>query len=239
MNAKMKVLSLALIGLCGYAGSALAGGTCPAGPAIVDGGAWTAVNQFQGTAVIATPGLDGSQCRLDSAFNTGASGVATATVQDDTPAAEPRYRGAFMVNLDALTAPTITRASNIFSGNSSVTGSGIKLSVFGSSGAWFLGYKVTDGASVYSNSLPLQAGANHVEFDLQIGATGSITMWVNNNVEANPTAPPHTVNNSADLGIDTAFLGLAAPSAGFATAYAGMASQFDSFDSRRSTFIGF
>jgi hypothetical protein len=40
MNTKMKVLSLALIGAFGYVGSAAAG-TCPAGPTVPEGGAWT------------------------------------------------------------------------------------------------------------------------------------------------------------------------------------------------------
>ena len=37
MNTKMKLLSLALVGLCGFAGSAMA--ACPAGPTTADGGA--------------------------------------------------------------------------------------------------------------------------------------------------------------------------------------------------------
>jgi hypothetical protein len=237
MNTKMKLLSLALVGLCGFAGSAMA--ACPTGPDTAHGGAWSNIAQFQGTAVIATPGLATTECRLDSTISTGASGVASATVEDDSPTAEPRYRAAFIVKLDSLASPTITTSANIFSGNSAATGTGIKLSVFGSSGAWFLSYRVPDGATVYSNSLPLAAGENHVEFDLQAGATGSIAVWVNNNDANNPTAPAHTVDNSATIGIDTAFLGLAAPSAGFVTSYAGTAAQFDQFDSRRSTFIGF
>lgn len=237
MNTKMKVLSLALIGAFGFAGSAMA--ACPTGPTTAEGGAWTAKSAFQGTVAIATPGLATTECLMDSKINTGATGVASAAVQDDSPAAEARYRAQFIVKVDGLTAPTLTTSANIFSGNSTVTGTGIKLSIFGSSGQWFLSYKVPDGASVYANSLPLAAGENRIEFDLQTGATGSVTMWVNNNVEASPTAPARTVNNSAVVGIDTAFLGLAGPSAGFVTKYAGVAAQFDQFDSRRTTFIGF
>src|SRR6478735_10820262 len=73
MNAKMKVLSLALVGLCGFAGSAMA--VCPAGPTTPDGGAWTsAVTQPSAAAspaVVAVPGLDGSECKLTTALAVG------------------------------------------------------------------------------------------------------------------------------------------------------------------------
>ena len=48
MNAKMKVLALALLGLAGYAGSAAA--SCPSSPVPP----WTANSPFQGaTAIVA------------------------------------------------------------------------------------------------------------------------------------------------------------------------------------------
>jgi hypothetical protein len=240
MNAKMKVLSLALIASFGYVGAAAA--ACPAGPDQANGGAWTAVSQFQGTAVIATPGYAGTECRLDSSINAGASGAASAVVQDDTPAAESRYRASFIVNLDSLAAPTIITGANIFSAVSDATGGGVNLGVFGNGGQWFVSYIVADAnepSGFYAGSAPLTAGINHVEFDLQIGASGSFALWVNSNVEGSPTLPAHTVNNATAVGIDNAYLGLAAPSSGFVAAYAGMAAGFDQFDSRRQTFIGY
>ncbi|MGA9422175.1 MAG: hypothetical protein WBW61_07410 [Rhodanobacteraceae bacterium] len=236
MNTKMKVLSLAVAGLAGFAfaGSAFAG-TCPASPVPP----WTAISQFQGTATIVAGGLGGTACRLDSVINSGASGAASATVEDDSPATEPRYRAAFIIDLDGLASPTINTSASIFSGNSTATGAGVKLSIFGNGGSWFLSYKISDGSGVFSNSVPLVAGENHVEFDLQVGATGSLSVWINNNDPNNPTQTSPSVDNSADTGIDTAFLGLAAPSTQFAAAYGGTAAQFDQFDSRRSTFIGF
>ena len=59
MNAKMKVLSIALVGLCGFAGSAMA--ACPAGPTTAEGGAWTSkavLPPSTSALAIATPGLD-------------------------------------------------------------------------------------------------------------------------------------------------------------------------------------
>lgn len=239
MNAKMKVLSLALVGLCGFAGSAMA--ACPAGPTTANGGAWSALNQFQGVASIATPGYDGTECRLDSKINTGAPTAAFATVQDDSPANEARYRAQFLINLDGLTSPTANTAVNVFSANSSTNGPGIQLSVFGTAGSWFLGYIVKNASSasgVTVGSVPLTAGANRVEFDLQIGSAGSVAFWVNNTNAATPTVPAVALNNQAVGGIDLANLGLAGPTKGFINTFGGKAVGFDQFDSRRQTFIG-
>src|SRR4051812_46633047 len=125
MNTKMKVLALALVGLAGYAGSAVAG--CPGSPVPP----WTANAPFQGTTTIVAGGLDGSACRLDSTISAGATGFANAVVQDDTPAAEPRYRAQFMINVAGLAAPTLITTANVFSATSGTSGNGINLGIFG------------------------------------------------------------------------------------------------------------
>jgi hypothetical protein len=239
MNAKMKVLALALLGLAGYAGSAVAG--CPPSPVPP----WTAANQFQGTVAIAAGGLDGSACRMDSSLATGASGFANAQVEDDTPTAEGRYRAAFMINLNNLASPTLTTVANVFSATSAGTGNGINLSIFGDgAGAWRLSYIIATSdpgnpSGFFSGSVPLAAGSQHVEFDLDV-TNGTFALWNNNNVEASPDITQGGLQMTTVIGgIDTAFLGLAAPSDSFATTYAGMTAQFDTFDSRRQTFIGF
>lgn len=237
MNTKMKVLSLALLGLVGYAGSAAAG--CPASPVPP----WSVNAPFQGTTAIVAGGLDGSACRLDSAISAGASGFASAQVQDDTPAAEPRYRASFMINVDPLTAPTLTTVANVFSATSAVTGGGINLAIFGDgAGAWRLSYVLVDAnnpSGFFAGSVPLTAGSKHVEIDLPVSAASTFQLWMENNVEASPDITQANINNSSVVGIDSAFLGLAAPSDSFATTYAGVAAQFDAFDSRRQTFVGF
>jgi len=236
MNTKMKVLALALLGLAGYAGSAVAG--CPSSPVPP----WTAANQFQGTVAIAAGGLDGSACRMDSSLATGASGFANAQVEDDTPTAEGRYRASFMINIDALASPSLITVSNVFSATSATTGNGINLSIFGNGTGWSLSYVIADASQpsgFFAGSVPLVAGSQHVEFDLQV-TNGEFDLWNNNNVEASPDIT-HTGMQMGTViaGVDTAFLGLAAPSDAFATTYAGTAAQFDAFDSRRQTFIGF
>jgi hypothetical protein len=237
MNAKMKVLALALLGLAGYAGSAAA--SCPTSPVPP----WSVNSPFQGTTAIVAGGLDGSACRLDSAISAGASGFASAQVEDDTPTAEPRYRAQFMVNVDALAAPTLTTVANVFSATSSTTGNGINLAIFGDgSGAWRVSYVIADAnnpSGFFAGSVPLPAGSKHVEFDLDVTA-GNFSIWLENNVEASPDVTQGGLNTATPIGgIDSAFLGLAAPSDGFIAAYAGTSAQFDRFDSRRSSFIGF
>jgi len=238
MNAKMKVLALALVGFAGYAGSAVAG--CPSSPVPP----WTANNQFQGVTAITAPGLDGTACHLDSTISAGASGFASAIVEDDTPTAEPHYRASFMIDVDALTAlgaPGFTTVATVFQGVSAATGNGVSFAIFGDGTNWLISYTVvdaTDPSGYFSNSQPLPAGASHIEFDLPVGAAANFQVWIESNVEGSPTAT-HTVDNGAIVGIDTAFLGLAAPSDGFVSTYAGTAAQFDRFDSRRSTFIGY
>lgn len=238
MNTKMKVLALALVGLAGYAGSAVAG--CPTNPVPP----WSVNAPFQGVTAIASPGLDTTACRLDSTISAGASGFASAQVEDDTPTAEPNYRAQFMVNIDALTAPTLTTVANVFSATSATSGTGINLSVFGDgAGAWRLSYVMVDATNpsgFFSGSVPLTAGSKHVEFALMaIGGSSTFSLWVENNVEASPDITQPGLDNTSVAGIDSAFLGLAAPSDGFVTAYAGTPAQFDRFDSRRTTFIGF
>ena len=235
MNTKMKVLSLALIGLCGYAGSALA--VCPAGPDIGHGGAWTAVNALGGTAVIATPGYAGTACRLDSTLTGDASSF--ATVEDDSPTAEPRYRAGFIINADLLTTIGAVDAANIFNANSG-SGPQISLSIVGDgTGGRLVSYNVPDTAAAGGSdvgSFPLTAGENHVEFDLD--NSGHFSIWVNNNVAASPNFTTTTLNNGG-AAIETAFMGLAGPTPGYVASSNGKAVGFDQFDSRRQTFIGF
>jgi len=239
MNTKMKVLSLALLGLCGYAGSAMA--DCPSGPTVAEGGAWTAAPTFQGTLGIVTPGYSGTECHLESKISAGAGGAAFAYVQDDSPAAESRYRAHFIVNVDALSNQALLATANVFSAVSA-NGVAVYFSVYGNgSGGHRIGYFVTDSSQASGlsvGSAELASGENHVEFDLKVGSPGSFTMWVNSNTEASPTIPTVQVTN-ANQQIETAYLGLSAPSPQFVSAHAGTAVGFDQFDSRRQTFIGY
>jgi hypothetical protein len=227
----MKVLSLALLGLVGYAGSAAAG--CPSSPVPP----WTAVAALGGTATIVTPGYAGTSCHLASAL-TG-DGSSFATVQDDTPASEPRYRAQFIIDPSTLAGLGLVDGVFVFSATSSAGGNPpISLSVVGDGASgWIVSFNVPSSGGNVVGSLPLTAGENRVEFDLN-SSGNSFSMWVNNNTEGTPSFGPAAINNGGAV-VDTAFLGLAGATPGYLSAFNGTAVGFDQFDSRRSVFIGF
>lgn len=237
INTKMKLLALGLLGLGGFAVAGSAAAACPTTPS-----AWTESGAYQGTLSIQAGGLGGTACRMDASLQAGAGGFAFATVHDASPSAEPRYRAQFMIDLDSLSNPSLTTGAQILNVVSGTNGGGVQLYVFGSSNQWYVSYSVPDSTQptgVRSGAAALAAGENHIEIDLQIGTSGSFTMWVNSNAEGSPTIAPTTVNNSSLVGIDDVYMGLAAASPGFVGTYAGTAVQFDQFDSRRQTFIGY
>jgi hypothetical protein len=229
MNAKMKVLALALLGLAGYAGSAAA--SCPSSPVPP----WTAVAALGGTATIVAPGYATTACHLDTAITGDATGF--ATVEDDTPAAEPRYRAAFIINADNLANQGLVSAAYIFTATSAAGGNPpISLSIIGDgAGGRLVSYNVSTSGTAVVGSVPLAAGENHVEFDLDY-TNGNFSIWVNNNVEASPNFTTPIAGTGT---VDTAFLGLATGTPDYLANYTGTTVGFDQFDSRRSTFIGF
>ena len=231
MNTKMKVLSLALIGAFGYAGVASAACPSSASPP------WTAEGALGGTLAIASPGYDGTECRLDSALTGGLASF--ATVQDDSPNGEARYRAQFIVNADSLASMGFTDAAYLFTANSGA-GPQVSLSIVGDgAGGRLVSFTVPNASAAGGSdvgSVAMASGENYIEFDLD--SSGHFSLWVNNN---NESAPDFT-NSSFDNGgatIETAFLGLAGPTPGYMSKYSGTAVGFDQFDSRRQSFIGF
>lgn len=242
MNAKMKVLSLALVGVFGYAGAAMA--DCPAGPAVADGGAWTAKTQTNGTVAIASPGFDGTECLMTASLSAGASAFGAATVRDDSPNNEPRYRAQFTVNADTIASLSAFEATQVFSAQSAAANANssflVRLSVSGGANKVLNIVAANEGASgnVSSTTLPLVAGNNRIEIDLTVGGTGSLKVWLNNGVEGSPNASIASLNNANWVGVDRANLGVSAANNLYRANHAGQAFSFDQFDSRRSTFIG-
>jgi hypothetical protein len=245
MNAKMKVLALALLGLAGYAGSAVAG--CPASPVPP----WSAAPQLSGGVVAITAGgLDGSACKMDASL--GPSFASLAAVVDNTPNAEPRYRFQFLVNPDALGTFSATDAVQIFSANAAAPANGrsqiLQAALTpGTSGAKRITFVAScDGGTGFrcvAQTADLPAGVSRVEVDLQIGPTGSVRYWLN----AGPgtSEPPETGsvtvtggNDSWNGGVDSGVMGLGAPTPNFLNTHAGQIVSFDTFDSRRQTYIG-
>jgi hypothetical protein len=235
MNAKMKVLALALLGLAGYAGSAVAG--CPSSPVPP----WSAAPALGGTVAIVAGGLDGSACRMESALTGDSSSF--ATVEDDTPTAEPRYRASFMINGDSVNAMSAITGVFVFTASAASGNPPVSLSIIGDgAGGLVLGFSFANGAGFTADSRPLAAGANHVEIDYDNGSSpGSpgphFSLWINSNTEGTPT---YTSAITSTAVVDTAFLGLAGATGDFVPAgFGNVPVQFDTFDSRRSSFIGF
>jgi hypothetical protein len=232
------MLGLGALAAFGFASSAFA--QCPSSPVPP----WSAAPAFQGAVSIATGGYDSTSCRLDAVINAGASSAAFALVQDNTPDTEPTYRAQFLVNLDNLTNLGLLETAQIFAVNGPNhlgRNQPVVLSIFGTAGTRFLSIKtVNEGAAgnISSTSTALAAGVNRIEIAWEAGASSNLRVWVNNTVEATPTVTIPNLNNAGWQGIDTAFLGLSAPSPGFVTAQAGKTVGFDEFDSRRQTFIG-
>jgi len=241
MNTKMKVLSLALIGAFGYVGAATA--ACPAGPTTAEGGAWSSKSTLGGALAISTPGFDGTECKLDASITINGPNM-NAFVRDDTPSAEPRYRAQFSVDADQVSGLTSIQSVKVFSANSESTGGElVRFNVLGN----FAGTQTVLGIAAYcpgevgdicSDSAILSAGVNKVEIDWD-SASNSLKIWVNSNSEAAVTKTISTNVSSASTGVDFAVLGLAAPSAGFRANQLNKIISFDSFDSRRQTFIGY
>ena len=244
MNAKMKVLALALIGLAGYAGSAVAG--CPSSP-VPPWSSTSVLPPSTSSFQIAAGGLDGSACKSTSSL--GPSLTASATVRDDTPNAEPRYRFQFLVDGDALGTFSTTDSVVVFSAPATTATNGVprllRVSlVAGPGGAKRIRFIATCGSAPFtcaqSSSVDLLAGTNRVEGDYDTGAQ-TFRWWINAAAGTTEPAADGTIaigDVSAWGGVDAGVLGLVAPSGSFKNNHATQPASFDTFDSRRTTYIG-
>lgn len=249
MNSKMKTLSLAVLGFVGFGAAGAAMAACPT--SLVP--PWTATNIGGGASAASsvTGGYDTTECRLQSTL--GNSGAARAQVRDDTPANETRYRAQFVFDASALSGAGGTNQTDIFLANSAAQFNGLLRLVrmqYGGSGAGtkrlFITAACNNGTTntcVGQVDLPTQAGPNRIEFDLTVGASGTLRYWVTPLATATSDASPTgtitlTGGNAGWVGVDTAFVGLASPSAAYRAVNTGLNAYFDQFDSRRQTFIG-
>lgn len=251
MNTKMKTLSLAVLGLVGFAAAGSAMAQCPTTLNPPWNGGVTAT--AGGSASSVTTGLDGSACKLQTRL--GNSFNSQATVTDNTPSNETRYRFQFLVDPDALGTYANQDSVTVFSANSadafpasggsrqilkvvlSAAGSGNKRLTFIAA--------CNNPASSYrciANSPNLTAGVNRIEVDLTVGASASAKYWLNAAVGTTEPAETGTVTltngNAGWVGVNQAVLGLAAPSPTWKNSHNGKNVFFDTFDSRRQTYIG-
>jgi len=249
MNAKMKTLSMAVVGLVGFAAAGAAMAQCPASLSPP----WSLVSTLQGTASSVTGGYDTTTCRLQTALNQNGSTGAKAFVLDQTPANETRYRAQFVVDVSGLSLTQANRNVIGFSvlGATAPAG-GTSRMVFatltgnGSASILRLSAGDTSQGSQYQQidvPLPNQAGANRVEIDLTVGSPGSLRYWVSNvsasTVDGTPTGTLSGLANAGWTGVDQATLGLVNANTFYRQNFTNTSFvYFDQFDSRRQTFIG-
>ena len=245
MNAKMKVLALALLGLAGYAGSAVAGGTCPT--SLVP--PWTTEVTGAGTGGTATAqpgGLEAtpSACSLVASFDASATGFTFVGVIDGTPANEPTYRFRFYVDPTALGAMSGFDSVQAFSANSAAASDGFQNIIrIGLVGGTTIAVAAADhsnpgGSFITVGTAPLSNAVHWIEGQVIIGNPGSVKLWIDATAESDPTAISLTPVNDGWVGVDLAALGLATPQGAPSQTPAGRTLKLDAFDSRRTTFIG-
>jgi len=251
-------------------GVQMAHAQCPTTPT-----AWeqsVAVTSAAGTFAITTPGLSagtivGGQCKFDVGITAAATRPDRARVQDRTPADEVRYRARYLVNVDSLGTMGPGQRVKLFNVQSTVDpdGAGLATSIgmvlvrlqgnpdgLGGRGIVVRGGNFTGQTAAFAGFsdtafLPLAAGTNRIELDLQVAAanTGSLRIWVNSAVEGSPTASLTNLNLVPwNPGVTQVNLGLIEPTAdyingaGAFTSKAGIRYSVDEFESRRQTFIG-
>lgn len=251
MNTKMKVLSLAMVGAFGFAGSAMA--ACPGGPTTGEGGAWTSKSVLPPTTsslTVATPGLDTSECKLVSSL--GPTTTASAFVRYNHANPEPSYRFQFLVDTNSLSNFSSTDNVVVFQAPAATAANGfsrlLRVSlVAGPNGAKRVRFSAQCNTGSFScaqtYATDLTPGVNRIEGHLTVaaGAAGELKYWVNaapGTTEPAESGKISNLDNTAWGGVAAATLGLTAPSAAFKTNHATQAVGFDTFDSRRTTYIG-
>jgi hypothetical protein len=251
----MKVLSLAMVGMFGYAGAAMA--TCPTGPDQASGGAWSSKNvASDATMAITSPGMAGTDCKLDVSINTGALSNTRAIVVDDSPNNEARYRARFYFSTAALTGLTSSNEQvKIFNASSTdspagVSTSEVTISLLGSGSGPALRMLIADASQTSSFRtvtavLPSSATKTYyVEFDLTQGAAtpaNNFRYWVSDAASATSDSSPTgtaTVDTTGWSGVKTVNLGIFSTTPNFRSSVASQVFSLDQFDSRRQTFIG-
>jgi hypothetical protein len=247
ISAKMKLLSLAILGLGGMAMAGSAAAACPTSP-VPPWSSQHAVNT--GSLAISATGLDGSSCKLDAKI-AGLGLLSAAYVQDDSPSAEPHYRAQFLVDTSNLTNFSFGDTFVLFSAKSTgiVNSNNQLVRVTITAPGLAGGAPVVSFASACTTaqfglcsvgSLSLPSGVNRIEIEWikGSGADGVARVWLNNTNEASPNLAVSNLVNAAFVGVDSAALGIASPTNSFMTAHANQLVSVDTFDSRRSTFIG-
>jgi len=250
----MKALSLVVLGLAGLGFGANAFAVCPTDP-VTPTGAWTSKTNLPDAAssplAIVAGGLDASACKLTAAI--AQSVTAAATVRYDHSGPEANYRFQFLIDNTNLTAFSATDNVVLFTAPASTVAHGFNrllrvTLVAGPAGAKRVRFIAQCGTGTFTcaqtYAVDLAPGVNRIEGKLAVGAgaAGSLTYWVNAAAGTTQPAASGTIpslDNAGWTGVTAAILGLTAPSQAFVNVHHGQAVGFDTFDSRRTSYIGY
>lgn len=248
ISTKMKLLSMALLGLGGMALASSAAAQCPTAP-----DAWSGQVVGGGTTLtINTPGMDSTNCQLDIDAGTGFLGV-KGLVYDESPQDEARYRARVYLDLSgvisgislgdqAVLLNSIAASSPAGSSTNEVT-----INLVGTFGTPELRIVVADAnqpSGSQTINVPITgsvADEYRIEFDLSQG-TGSnnFRYWFTAASATSSNGSPTgqiSVDNSGWSGVTRTNMGIISLTNSFKNNVTGSIG-FDQFDSRRQTFIG-
>ena len=192
---------------------------------------WTSVSNGGGDLSVTSSAAIAGSYGLQAIIND----TTAMYVNDDSPAAEPRYRFRFDFDPNSLSMRD-GDAHIIFRGYSGTTTVAIRVEFGFSSGAYQIRAALVNDGSTWTdtNWFPLSDGPHSVELDWRAATSagannGGLTLWLDGVPQADITG----VDNDT-LRLDRARLGaLASIDTGTSGTY-----YFDAFESRRQTYIG-
>ena len=256
-------LSLAVLGLAGLG----MGGTAFAQCADSNLSAWSSTFTNNSTALhVVAGGLEAapSACKMTATLGANVAvgqQNAAAIVIDTTPGVtaggEPRYRARFYFNVDSVTGANLVASvqSTLLNvvGNSASQGFGQILRIFhrgNSSNQHVIRLAAACGTNsptadglCRADIANVSAGNHYIEVDIQTGATGSVTYWLDSN--ATNTAGTLIASNAGTTmnmtpwgGVVSASMGISNTSPNYRLNFGTAIQNFDAFDSRRQTAIG-
>jgi hypothetical protein len=250
----MKALSLAVLSLA--TSSAFA--ACPANVGALvtaGGGPWTSSLQLPDAASspinVVAGGLDSSSCKITAALAQDVT--ANATIRYNHSAPESSYRFQFLVDTSALTGFTDPTTSVVIFNAPSPAANGISrllrvTLLAGSSNGVRVRFIASTGAGSHTIgqtfATNLTAGVHRIEGKLTVGAgaAGTFSYWIDKPAGTTEPAATGTIpnlDNAAWTGVTAASLGLTAPTQPFVDLHHGEKIGFDTFDSRRTSYIGY
>ncbi len=265
----MKSLKTLMLAVAGLAGFGIAGGAFAQTCADTNLSAWSSTFTNNSSALhVVTTGLEAtpSACKLSATFGanvatgqTNAAAIVIDTTPGVTAGGEPRYRARFYFNVDSLTGTPLDGSvqstmmnvvalnaaservqpdfARVFHRSNSSHQRVVRLAA-----ACGANSPTSDGLC-RADIINVAAGNHYLEVDIQTGATGSVTYWLDSDATSAagtliPSNSGTTMNMSAWGGVVSMSMGISNASPNYRLNFGTATQYFDAFDSRRQTAIG-